>query len=124
MSRTTPEAVRSLVDMKPGIDPQFYIDQAGVVTDMVAAADSTLADNRLTLIESLLAAHYYTLKDQRLKSRTVGQASSTFVETSFWDEAKKLDPTGTLSNMENGLEVDIVWLGKPDSERSDWRLRN
>lgn len=124
MSRTTPEAVRSLVDMKPDIDPQFYIDQAGVVTDLIATADSTLADNRLAFIEALLAAHYYSLKDPLYKSRTVGQASATYFDRNFWEEAKKLDPTGTLSSMETGLEVDIVWLGKPDSERLDWRTRN
>ena len=123
MARTEAASIRSVIDVRDDVDLEFYMVQAGAVTDLVEAAGLT-NESLLTLIETLLAAHYYSLKDPSYKSRSVGKASASFVDRDYWAEAKKLDSTGTLAAMDHGLSIDLIWLGQSDSEKTEWQDRN
>lgn len=123
MSRTSPDDIRSLIDTLPSIDLEFYVRQAHIITNRVAAA-ATVEEETLTLIETLLGAHYYSLRDPRYIRRKVGESDATFVVTDYWKQAALIDPTGTLNAMAAGVPIDIIWLGQPESEKLDWHDQN
>jgi hypothetical protein len=73
-------------------------------------------------VESLLAAHYYSILDPQAQQKTVGDASDTYPQRDWWKEAVKLDLTGTLASMETGSKkVQLVHLGtSPRFQRHPW----
>lgn len=127
-ARTNAAAVGAVIELNPALQPTEAINRANRITNVIAGKDvgGALAASGLLLdIETLLAAHYYSLRDPQYKQRTVGQSSATFNDRNWWDEAKKLDTTGTLANMDEGnKKVDLVWLGLPRSQQTAHRDRN
>lgn len=112
--RTTEERVRIAVETDEAVDVQQYIETAHSITNIVAQADSQglLSEGLLTIIETYLAAHYYTLYDPQYLTKTTGDAQASFAKRDWWNEAAKLDLTGTLARMASGNHRGrVVWLG-------------
>lgn len=122
--RTTPGKVRDTIVVPDTTDLTTVMTRANTVTDLVEAAG--LSNTALLLeIETLLAAHYYSLKDPLYKSKQTGKSSGSFMDRDLWAEAKKLDPTGTLEGMEdNNGPVTLEWLGLKTHEQTDYQDRN
>lgn len=126
MPRTDPDAVRAVIRTDPSIDLTEHIDTAHDLTNYIASkdTDNVLGSGLLKRIETFLAAHYYSLVDPTETAKTTGDASDTYVERNWWEEAKKLDVTGTLAALGTKRKVQFYWLGKPPSQQIEWRHRN
>lgn len=113
----------SAVNLKP------FIDMANVLTDKVAARDSRslLDSNDLMQIELCLAAHFYSLRDQRFTEKKTLDASGKYqgewgkgLEATDWgQQAMMLDETGFLAQMNAGGQVTIGWLGRAEEDQTD-----
>lgn len=116
-----------------------FLRAANLLTNKVAENDSgsLLSSNDLKEIETYLAAHLYTFRDQQYASTKSDDASDTYqgqtgmyFESSFYGQmAKTLDVTGYLANLEDKAKkgrktVNITWLGKPKSEQIRYDLRD
>ena len=126
-NRTNANAVRAVIECDPAITLDQFIETANALTDYVASQDTDgiLSTKMLKQIETYLAAHYYSLRDPQYKSKTVGDASGVYQDRNWWDEAKRLDLTGTLAAMEEGVqEAKIIWLGQSVAEEADYWDRN
>jgi len=132
MPRTTPEKVRSVIDVNPQVDVTNHIQTANNVTNKVAEQDTAglLNTDLLTDIETYLAAHFLALKDPQYESKSTGDASGKFqtgqkgqgfLATDWGATAVSLDLTGFLKTISEGVtQVGIAWLGKTCSEQIDW----
>lgn len=124
MPRTSPNWVRDTIEVPAKADLSTAIRRAGVVTDLVEAAGLSNS-GLLAEIETLLAAHYYALKDPQYKEKKTGNASAVFMDRDWWGEAQKLDTTGTLANMADDKEdQSLSWGGLPVRGQTDWIERN
>lgn len=130
MPRTNPTAVRAVIEVDTRYESSLTsaIARAHKLTNHIANKDTTgtlEAVDLLEDIETLLAAHYYSLRDPQYKSRSVGQASGVFNERDWWKEAQNLDITGTLASMVAGnKKAGIIWLGMTETEQTDYWDRN
>ncbi len=126
--RTTAARVEGIIEVC-GISLTPFIRLANVLTDRVAAnnAEGCLDSAGLIELETLLAAHFYTLRDQQYQSRSTGRASATFqgrtdmgLNSSYYGQmAIALDCTGTLADL-GRRNVGMAWLGtETDSPRPD-----
>lgn len=108
----------------PGLDP--FIDMANeMVTECCTLQGQGYSDNRLTMIETWLAAHYYALRDPRVFSEKAGSVAQSFQatlalglnNTTYGQQAMRIDTAGGLAAKENkvakmlDLKVGITWLG-------------
>lgn len=124
MARTDPTKVRSVIDTKEDIDLTEFIEVASDIVDEIAIK-GVLGAVRLEKIETYLAAHYYSLRDPQYQSQTIGKTSATYNKRDWWEEARKLDTTGTLAAMQEGTsKMSLSWLGTPKSEQIDHWNRN
>lgn len=118
--RTTEAAVRAISGIKDTVDVSSYIDVAtNIVDDIEATGDSCLNDAKLELIERYLAAHFASLVNRRVTSKSIAGASTSFEGsvsgegfdlTPFGQQAKLLDCTGLLSELPL-KKVSMTWLG-------------
>lgn len=118
--RTNEDLVRGVIDTNPEKSLKIHIRNANTLTDEIvteaAAQGITISSGRLELIETYLAAHFYTLEDpwpSRVEVQT-GRSRTRYDKGPDWFEmAMKLDPTDTLKG---GPRVGIHWLGTPIEE--------
>jgi hypothetical protein len=106
-----------------------FIDTASSLVDDIALLDSSISATRLELIERWLAAHYYEHADQITQSRSTGGASGQFQgrtdmgfdSTKYGQEAKRLDSSGMLVNLDQPLRPKAggFWLGKARDDQLD-----
>ena len=118
--RTDAHKVRASIDCDETLNLDVFIARANAVTNYVASKDTAgvlAANGLLEPIETILACHYYRLRDPQYSAKATGGASGSFVTTDYWEEAKRLDVTGTLAAMEKGNHVQIIWMGTPKSEQ-------
>jgi hypothetical protein len=116
-----------------------FIRAANLLTNKVQSNDTggLLNANDLKEIETYLAAHFYTFRDQQYASSKTDDSSDTYqgqtgmyFESSFYGQtAKMLDVTGYLANLEDKAKkgrkkVDITWLGKPKSAQIPYEQRD
>lgn len=124
MPRTTVERVRDIILIPENVDLTSYIEIATDITDKVEANDTSklMTEGLLKHIETLLAAHYYSLLDPQANQKKVGDASESYNERDWWKEAVKLDLTGTLAAMTAGSPTaTITYLGtQPSRQRDAW----
>lgn len=124
MARTTDEAVQALLQYDSSISVTPFIEAATVVVDRVSSCASSkgeaLTSTELELIERWLAAHYYTVRDQRYKSKSTEKASATFETINYLDTAMAIDRSGCLSGISKQKTVGLFWLGKAPSEQTDY----
>lgn len=121
--RTSKTKVAEIVAVESSISVTPFIRAANLLTDEVDSADTgnTLSADLLTEIETYLAAHFYTFRDQQYESKTTGRASAKFqgqtgkgLDSSFYGQtAKMLDTTGYLKSLDSTgrRKVGVTWLG-------------
>jgi len=129
MARTHSTAVQELLgpgycSTTPCGDMERYIRHATNMIDrMVTCATSkgfTHTTAELFDLETLLAAHYYTIGDPLYVSRSTGAASGSFQPRSYKEEAWEADASGCLRSLAKGGRAEIVWLGKKPSTQIDY----
>lgn len=87
------------------------INEAAIHVDEIAGKDSTIGSERLRLIELNLASSGTTLTDPHKKREEHESYGASFDrESSYYQKAVRLDPTGTL---DGGAFIDF---GTPDSK--------
>lgn len=121
--RTCEAAVRDIVETDPDIKIDSFIRSASVFISQVAANDSEskLDEETLTEIETWLAAHLYSHRDQLYKSKSTDGASATFQgmtgmgldSTQYGQTAKLMDSTGYLASLDKPArqKAGVSWLG-------------
>ena len=133
MARTTDECIRAIADVDPNVTLGPFIEAASImVTRMTTCATekglSHTAD-QLRMIEQYLAAHFYHLRDPRYRSKSTERASASFElskpgeglkSTDYGRTAMMFDDTGCLADLSGGIRAELVWLGKPPSEQTDY----
>ena len=125
MSRTTNELVAGIIELDASIVLDPFIAAANALVTEIAA-DSGHDEERLTLIETWLAAHFYTVRDPRPTSEKAGpvsvsyQSAVTFnLSTSHYGQmAMVLDTSGLLRSLSANKKrtASVYWLGKTQEE--------
>ena len=127
--RTSDNLVRDKVpDIPAAKNLTGAIRTASVLVDTLAAqdSDSLLSDDLLKEIETLLAAHYYTLGDPLYRRRSTLEASGEFFLHDYWEEAARLDQTGFLKKLSEKRKpkAGAHWLGRLPSNQTDYLDRD
>ena len=127
MVRTTPEEVAGIIEVDASIPLTPFIMVASAMVDYHCGA-AGLTEGNLLLVETWLAAHFYALRDRRVKSESAGPVSETkddikidlaLNQTVYGQTAMMLDTSGSLSAWNDaivdgnagGVGKGIVWLG-------------
>ena len=132
-ARTTEAAVRGIIESDDAItDLEPFITMANeLVTE--CCGDAGYTDDRLELIERLLAAHFYCLRDMRSKVERAGSVSQEydtkldlyFAHTHHGQMALMMDTNGGLSDLQDqakeGAKVsaNMLWIGMTKEEQSE-----
>ncbi len=136
MARTTQSKVREVLETCEEIQVIPFIDAAASIIDWLyanCAGMSSLSTGDLTLIETWLAAHYYSQRDPAYLSKSTGGASGSFQGqvamyfegTWYGQRAMELDHSGCLARRNQELKTggkkiaSLTWLGKTRTERID-----
>lgn len=139
--RTTAELVGAIIEVDQDIPLGPFISFASSLCDRVERAaiendllsdgpdsDDKTRNEKLQEIETLLAAHFYTLRDPRPVSEGAGPVSATYQSrvdlrlfTSHYGQmACALDETGVLELINSGKSkpktVGLFWGGKTPEE--------
>ncbi len=106
-----------------------FIDAASIVVDSVydcdQAKDGVLTAAQLVILETWIAAHFYSVMDQKVQQTKTGDTSETFQGvtdmymsgTQYGQTAIMLDSSGCLARMnkeaKNGgrNKIGFTWLG-------------
>jgi len=127
--RTTSDLVAAIiaVDTKNITDVSPFISAASALVDEACSTDD-YTDAQLTVIETWLAAHVYTIRDPRAESEKAGSISVKYqskvalnLSTSHYGQmAMLLDHKGGLAALSKRIEkgkkqsVSITWWGSED----------
>lgn len=143
--RTTEALVKDVLQddfgpLRSGDDPSLdpYITAANQLINRLARVAAEDPDGyqptlgELTNLETWVAAHNYTVMDQKEQSRSNSGASSSFQgQTGMYLEATRygqtaisMDPTGLLRALAKNNVAGGQWLGKPESQQLSWQERN
>jgi hypothetical protein len=107
MSRTNATAINEVFDSSlSNTQLETWAEAASDLVDEIAAADGSIADDRLRRIETQLAAHFASSQDQRIASTErasgsvnyQGMTGEDLAGTKYGQTAKLLDPTDTLEH--------------------------
>lgn len=120
--RTTAQKVRDLAKLPVTTDVDIPIELAhNITSDIAATGDTCLNENKLLLIETLLAAHFAGNTNPILSSKSIAGASASFEGaasggfgfelTRYGQQAMILDCTDTLKSMNSKQIHQIGWLG-------------
>lgn len=128
--RTNRAKVEGVLERDTSIPIDPFITTANLMVDWLDSkdTDSELSDALLLEIETYLAAHFYTLKDQRMSFQMTGAASASYQGkfgmglhlTDYGQMAMVLDVTNNLAlrskEMEEGKKqrIGATWIGTPD----------
>lgn len=135
--RTTTVAIQEQLgrnyDGKTSLTP--FLKTANVVVNaVVTCANSkglSLLDEQLERIECLLGCHYYQRADPGFSSKNTGKSGASFQgqtgmmlqSTMYGQDALGMDTSGCLGSFNNGGRVQMLWLGKTESEQIDYNER-
>lgn len=106
-ARTTTAAVKLIIGTTlTDAQIQAFIDTATLVVD-ANLLDKGLSTDLLTQIETWLAAHLLSMRDQRTSARKIGDVSFTYQgqtglgldATLYGQQVKLLDTSGTLASL-------------------------
>jgi hypothetical protein len=134
--RSNAAQVREVLETDEDIQVEPFIKAANSIVNWLyahCAEMASLSTDDLELIETWLAAHYYSQKDPALTQRTTGGASGSFQGqvamyfegTWYGQKAMELDHSGCLAKRQQELKTgqktsaSIGWAGKRTSERLD-----
>ena len=86
----------------------------------------TISTDEWELMETWLAAYYYTKSDRLLTSKSNGGASGSFADTekAYLAGALDIDPSGCLNALINNQSAGGFWLGKPVIDQVSYWDRN
>lgn len=123
MPRTTAEEVEAIVEVDDEIDLDPFIELANELVTEKCASVTTYTDNRLKLIEKLLAAHFYCIRDPRSTREEVTGIRDTYEAkvdlhldlTRYGQQAMFMDTNGGLAAWNNSLKTVKVTptVGRP-----------
>lgn len=140
MARTTAIAVKGILlqdydtEAEPSLTP--FIDTANALTSRLATAASAdgndLSVAELELIERWLAAHFYTISDQKYQESTTADAEAVYQgrtemgleATTYGQQALVLDWSGNLTSLSRHHRARGVWLGSTATEAQTFDERN
>lgn len=121
MPRTTVELVGEIIEVDAAISltPFIAVASAMVVEHCEPAGYD---EERLTLIETWLAAHLYTIRDPRASAERAGSVGVTYegevslnlAGSRYGQQAMMLDTEGklaSLSSRKRRRTASVVWLG-------------
>ena len=133
MARTTPDAVKGIIDVEVEIELTPFIDAASsVVTDVATGVNGPTIPyifEKLELIERWVAAHFYTVRDPRTESEKTGQGAGKFrgktelgfTSSLYGQQAMMIDTNGGLARLNRkilrkatvaeGVIPAFLWLG-------------
>tara|TARA_R110002020_G_scaffold12409_6_gene45515 strand:- start:20659 stop:21072 length:414 start_codon:yes stop_codon:yes gene_type:complete len=130
MARTTVANIKAIIEVDLTIiavdaDMDAFIDVANeLVTEMCTGSNgptTAYSAARLELIERWLAAHFYAIRDPRVKSEKAGPVGVNYQEkvdlnlklTSYGQQAMMLDTNGGLRSIDQNkaYQVQVLWLG-------------
>jgi len=128
--RATDDLVNGIIDVDSAISLTPFIAAANaLVTECCTGLAEDYTDAHLVVIETWLAAHFYTVRDMRAESEKAGSVSEKFqskvdigFSTSHYGQmAMRLDYKGGLARLDNKLKKGIKspsvsWLGKKEDE--------
>lgn len=132
MARTSSAEVEKIIEVEAAIDLTPFIAIANeLVTE--CCVGKGYADARLILIESWLAAHFYSVRDPRAASETAGgvgahyqSAVSLGFDTSHYGQtAMRLDTAGGLAALntqsKEGISksIGLTWLGTETDSKDE-----
>lgn len=130
MPRTTSSLVSAIIEVDSNINLTPFITFANELVTEACGALGYSAE-RLEMIERLLAAHFYTLRDPRPTQEQAGPVSASYqskvglyLSTSHYGQhAKLLDSLGGLADLEkkaaNGQKKPTMfWSGKTADEEA------
>ena len=134
MARTTAILVGGIIEVDASITLDPFIDAANLlVTQCCTGLDEAYSSGQLIIIETWLAAHFYTVRDPRAEMEKAGSVSERLqskvdlgLDTSHYGQmAMRLDYTGGLAELNNqskdgtAQSVGVDWLGTADPTDSD-----
>ncbi len=124
--RTTSDLVKGIIEVDVAIDLSPFILAASALVDDIVEKSGHDAD-RLRLIETWLAAHFYTVRDPRTTDEKAGTVSASYqsavdlnLNTSHYGQmAMTLDSSGLLrATSKIKRKVSVSWLGKAEGDTS------
>lgn len=137
MARTDDTQVGEVITVNASYSLTGPIRAANVLVNNVvlcaAENDITLTDETLREMETFLAAHLYSFRDQKYTEKQTGDASAKFqvrvglrLDSTQWGQtALALDTSGCLSKFNDGNKtVGGFWAGKPVSEQIPYEMRD
>lgn len=118
----------NFIELDPAINTMVFIQTAHELLVECCSPTESFAgysDNRLSLIEGWLSAHFYAIRDQRVVSEQAGEVSATYqskidfgLKNTHWgQQALRLDTNGGLAALdsmtENGgkIRIGIMYAG-------------
>lgn len=123
MVRTTPDLVKEIIEVDASISLTPFILVASQLVDLIPE----LSLERLTVIETWLAAHFYTIRDPRATQQTAGSVSESYqsrvsyylANSHYGQQAVLLDTTRTLATLNRPIPkrtktASVNWLGNPE----------
>ena len=137
--RTTPKELAEIVDTDDELTLAPFIKMSANLIDYCESEDSgsILTASHLVDLELLLAAHFYSLRDQQLEQEKTGEASGKYRGTSgmgleattYGQNAIASDLTGCLARLNQQMKegkktATVMWLGKARSDQIDYEDRD
>lgn len=140
MARTTTQAVQAILGAdydtleEPDLTP--YVETAAVLTaQMESCAEGrsyTHGAAQLEMIERWLAAHAYVCSDptyleketQRARGKFMGTSGKGLEGSRYGQMAISLDGSGCLKSLNTQTRPQLLWLGLPPSEQTDYEDRD
>ena len=116
--RVTTTEVKEVIETEL-TDLSVFITAANIQVNRVAAVDADVPAATLKEIERWLAAHYTAIRDKRTAESDVGDAAFKYEGrtamgldfTRYGQQAKELDPTGTLKDFDL-RKASVAYLGR------------
>jgi hypothetical protein len=134
-TRTTAELVGGVIEVDSTISLDPFILAASSLVDQVQQyieensipeyASGLTHDERLELVETWLAAHFYHIRDPQAIREQAGSVGASYpskvdlgINLTHWGQnAILLDHTGTLRRLGSGNKVArVTWVGKDPCE--------
>jgi hypothetical protein len=130
MPRTNEAKIRKIIEVDsteyPEGDLQPFIDAASSLVDEKCASVLSYTEERLTMIETWLAAHFFAVGSTRAQSESAGPVSQSKqtslglnLQVTHWgQQAMLLDTEGGLANLNvktqegRKSKAGIFWAGK------------
>lgn len=124
---TTTELIEGIIQTQVGFDLTPFINMATqIVTDVCIYPTNPYTPDKLTMIATWLAAHFYTIYDNQLARAKAGSVSVGYMykidygfkNSMYGQQAMRLDNQGGLAGLDNVTNVrrtinaGIMWLGK------------